>query len=213
MSEIEIFYTHFDIFLAIEKWENYLGGLPPHFQQKIKRFRRWQDQHASLLSYLLLQHALVKMGYSTDCLEHIEHDEYGRPSISPEVDFNLSHSGEYVVCALMKGGRGGIDIEHIKPIDIVDFKSYMTLEEWSILTLSQDSYKKFYDYWTIKESVMKADGRGLYIPLQDIFIQGECALLYGKTWFLKEVPIDKRYACHLATHWENPVVNLHEMRF
>ena len=213
MSEVEVFYTHFDVHFPMEKWEDYVGRIPYSSQQKIKKFRRWQDQHASLLSSLLLQYALIKIGYSIDCLEQIKYDEYGRPSVGPEVDFNLSHSGKYVVCALMRGGQGGIDIEQIKPIHITDFKNFMTLEERSTITLSQEPYRRFYEYWTIKESVMKADGRGLYIPLQDIFIHGGYAQLYDKTWFLKNIFIDGEYVCHLATHREDPVVNLHEVHF
>jgi 4'-phosphopantetheinyl transferase len=113
----------------------------------------------------------------------------------------------------MKGGRGGIDIERIRPIQVSDFQSYMTAAEWSAITFPEVSYPKFYDYWTSKESVMKADGRGLYLPLLDIVIQGDQARVYEKVWFLKKVEIDQNYACHIATTWEKPSVLLKEIKF
>jgi 4'-phosphopantetheinyl transferase len=155
----------------------------------------------------------VTAGYPGDCLERLQHNEHGRPSIDSNIDFNLSHSGEYVVCLLMKGGRGGIDIERIRPIQVSDFRSYMTAEEWSAMTFPEISYPKFYDYWTSKESVMKADGRGLYLPLSDIVIQGDQARVDEKVWFLKQVEIDQDYACHIATTWETHNVRLKEIKF
>ena len=65
---------------------------------------------------------------------------------------------------------------------------------------AKDRYEKFFEYWTKKESVMKADGRGVSIPLPDIVIDGEIAMLDENLWFLKEVRFDFHYKCHIATN-------------
>lgn len=212
-SAVAVYYTYFDRPLAREQWSNYIGQIPLGFQSKVVRFRRWQDQHASLFSYLLLRQALLNLGYGSDCLQHLKYDKYGRPTIAGEIDFNLSHSGEYVVCALLKGRQGGIDIEQIQPIDVSDFRDLMTLEEWLAITVPEVSYRKFYNYWTIKESVMKADGRGLAIPLQKVYFQGDSATVYNEKWFLKEIMISPNYVCHLATRWKEPEVILKAVNF
>ncbi|MDR2383938.1 MAG: 4'-phosphopantetheinyl transferase superfamily protein [Prevotellaceae bacterium] len=37
--------------------------------------------------------------------------------------------------------------------------------------MTTNPFFTFYDYWTIKESVIKAEGRGLSIPLKNIFVK------------------------------------------
>ena len=213
MNIVEIFYTSFHQPFSTEKWQYYLNKVPSAFQTRALRYLRWQDQHSSLLSHLLLQRGLLEAGYPAHCLNLLQHEKHGRPFIDSSLDFNLSHSGEYVVCALFKSGRGGVDIEKMRPIEVSDFRSHMSLEEWSAITVPEVSYPKFFDYWTCKESVMKADGRGLYIPLESILLQGPQALLEEKVWFLHKVEIDSGYACHLATTWESLGVQLKEIKF
>lgn len=214
MNLVEIFYTSFNSPLAFSQWHSYLNQLPEYYHHRINRYRRWQDQHSALLNYLLLRQALLTVGYDQYCLEQLQLEQHGRPfMVDSYWDFNLSHSGEYVVCALLKHGRGGIDIERIKPIEIIDFKRNMSVEEWAIISTPDISYERFYDYWTMKESVMKADGRGLYLPLQDIILQGQRALVENTVWYLQKVIIHPDYVCHLATGWEKVEVHLNEVQF
>jgi 4'-phosphopantetheinyl transferase len=210
---VNIFYTHFTRPLSIEQWQIYFCQLPKNIQQKISNFRRWQDQHAALFSKLLLQHALSQAGYNSDCLNQLKYDLYNRPSIDNKIDFNISHSGEYVVCAISDQGRLGIDIELIKPINISDFNNYMTTEQYLSITRSKQSYKKFYELWTTKEAVIKADGRGLSIPLLDIKLDSNKASLYEKQWFISKIDIDINYVSHLVTSWKNTTINLKEIKF
>jgi len=123
--------------------------LPNETQQKILRYRRWQDRHAALFRRLLLKMALLEAGYPSSCLELLQFDNYNRPSIDSNIDFNISHSGNYVLCAISRTGRIGIDIEFIKDIDINYYRNFMSNNEAPI--------RRFHDYWTIKESVMDAD--------------------------------------------------------
>ncbi|RKZ93766.1 MAG: hypothetical protein DRR19_00120 [Candidatus Parabeggiatoa sp. nov. 1] len=212
---IALFYTHFEIPLPPDKWQTYLSQLPENLQQKINRFRRWQDQHASLFGKLLLLKALSKAGYPTDCLNRLQYEpKYKRPFIDNTGDFNISHSGEYVVCAFSHQGRIGIDIERIRTtLKVSNFQDYMTPKQWTDITTPQISSEKFFDYWTIKESVIKVDGRGLSIPLQDIHTDGHKATLHDAVWFLTKLEIDPNYVCHLATNWENPAIDLIKLDF
>jgi 4'-phosphopantetheinyl transferase len=202
---VKIFYTHFISPLSIEQWQIYFCQLPKNIQQKISNFRRWQDQHAALFSKLLLQHALSQAGYNSDCLNQLKYELYNRPFIDNKIDFNISHAGEYVVCAISDQGQLGIDIELIKPINISDFNQYMETE--------QLSYKEFYEIWTIKEAVIKADGRGLSIPLLDIKLQTNKAYLYETQWFISKIDININYVCHIVTSWQNTNINIKEIKF
>ncbi len=91
-------------------------------------------------------------GYSPDSLNHLSYTKFGRPYLdNSRIDFNISHSGDYVVCAVTTHGRIGIDIEKIKPIDLFDFERYMTPQEWNAIRDSVEPYHTFYSYWTKKE--------------------------------------------------------------
>ena len=155
-----------------------LGRLPGVMQQKILRFRRWQDAYGSLLGKLLLQTAMKKAGLPGD-LNGLLVSAYGRPYWAAGPDFNISHSGTRVACVLSLQGRVGIDLELCADLSIGDFQSQFTAAEWATITGSETPLLTFYRYWTAKESLIKADGRGLQIPLDGIEIGGGMGMKPG----------------------------------
>jgi len=212
MCCIDVFYLQFSTPLPTPQWQRCLHSLPEPYRHKVTRFRHWPDQHAALLSLLLLRHALIGYGLSSACLSQLKRNDYGRPFIEASpVDFNITHSGEYVLCALTPLGRVGVDIEYMKPIKISDFKACMTPAQWQALTQSQFNNALFYDYWTIKESVIKADGRGLNIPLETIHTEPSCAYVDDAVWFIHKLAIDDRYAAHVATDQPQAQLRLHRI--
>jgi len=210
---IKIYYTTFNEQLPTSLWQTYLNILPSPLQEKVCRYRRWEDQHCSLFSRLLLRHALSQAGYNTNSLNQLQYNQYHRPYLDHPIDFNISHSGEYVICAISPQGRLGIDIEQIRSIKLTDFEKYMTPQQWQDITTSANPRDKFFDYWTIKEGVMKADGRGFHLPLLDIHTQGNQATVNNTTWYLTKISLDPNYPCHLVTDTENPTIDLNPMNF
>ncbi len=80
--------------------------------------------------------------------------EYGKPYVSKytNIHFNISHSGDWVVCAI-NDEIIGIDIEQIKPIDINIAKRFFSEHEYhSLLLVGRDKKEEyFYRIWTLKE--------------------------------------------------------------
>ena len=64
------------------------------------------------------------------------------------------------------------------------FKSSFNGNAWDYINNSSNPMRTFFRYWTILESVIKADGRGLEISLPEIGITGSRAFLESKTWYL-----------------------------
>lgn len=100
-------------------------------------------------------------------------DDYGRPFLDfPKVknfDFNLSHSGEYVVLAI-SDERVGIDIEKIKPIDLaISNECFHDKEIEYLYKNSKNVIDRFYTIWTLKEAFIKAVGQGLSYPLKNFY--------------------------------------------
>lgn len=205
---IDVFFTYFDTPLSTDTWNTYLRKLPKEIQVKVMRFKRWQDRHASLFGKILLLEGLKRYGYPSDCLKNLSYSPYSRPFLDDSMDFNISHSGEYIVCAISHDGRVGIDIERIRPLDFEEFRNYMTPEEWKAMHEAPDQIEYFYELWTVKESVIKGEGKGLSIPLLDIHWLGETACVNNNLWQIKKVNIDPGYRCHIATDQEATVIHL-----
>ncbi len=212
-NAIDIRYTHFSSKLSDRHWVDCLYRLPEAIQQKITRYTRWQDRQAALFGKLLLLECLKEYDYLSDCLDDILFGRYGRPYLNRNVDFNIAHSGEYAICAITNAGRVGVDIEKIKTIDLSDFEQSMTAEQWKNIQAAANRHKTFYQYWTIKESALKADGRGLSFPLSEISTNGGKAKLNGSFWYLREINIAPDYSCHLATNIEHPEISVKEISF
>jgi 4'-phosphopantetheinyl transferase len=223
---ITVLYASFDTPLSEARWQYYISQVPLSLQNKILSYHRWQDRHAGLFGKLLLSQGLTLYGYSADSLNHLSYTEFGRPYLdNSSIDFNISHSGDYVVCAITAQGRIGIDIEKIKPIDLSGFERYMTSSEWKSIRESAEPYHTFYSYWTKKESAMKAYGFGLSVPLDKILIDNDKAVFYtnnssiinintatNNNLFLHEMIINASYKCHLATPVDKVNIRIFETR-
>lgn len=192
---------------------HYLNQLPVSLQAKNAKYRRWKDKHLHLFGKLLLLEGLRNIGYTDEILNKIDYNHYSRPFINEDIDFNISHSGEYVLCAIGKKIRLGVDVEEIKHINFDDFDQVMTHRQWLDIKQSEDPERFFFKYWTIKESVIKADSRGLSIPLLDIHVNDNKVCYDNKTWYLKELNLDERYSTYLATDIENALFKLELVDF
>ena len=68
------------------------------------------------------------------------------------MDFNISHSGNLVICAAATG-KIGIDVERIRLIDIDEFNQTLSEKQIRLIAESPDPLKMFYRIWAAKESV------------------------------------------------------------
>jgi 4'-phosphopantetheinyl transferase len=77
------------------------------------------------------------------------------------LEFNLSHSGKWLVCAV--GDQPlGVDIEAIKPRNLRIAERFFTQREQEFLAPDQeDALLRFLQIWTAKEAYFKALGTGI----------------------------------------------------
>lgn len=100
---------------------------------------------------------------------------YGRPEIVNAqardlcLSFNISHTHSLIVLGVAKGRALGVDVENFRAraaaIEIADH--YFAPEEVAALAAvpRQQQQNRFFEYWTFKESYIKARGMGLSLPL------------------------------------------------
>jgi len=102
-------------------------------------------------------------------------DDHGRPHLAsrpsgtPDLRFNLSHTPGLVACAVTVGREVGVDVEHIGRQLVHDNipERFFSAREVAALRARPDAEQRvvFFDYWTLKESYIKARGLGLALPL------------------------------------------------
>lgn len=181
--------------------------MPASLHPAITRYLRWQDQHRALLGKLLLRHAWISAGRDPKSLAELATDANRRPFLPGPQDFNLSHSGELIACAWVASGRVGVDVESIQQnLALNHFQSVFSPEQWRDIQAAPDPQRRFYTYWTAKEAVIKADGRGLGVSLPELTVEQGWAEVDGQRWHLVPLDLDPEYAAHLATPWPAPEI-------
>lgn len=153
-------------------WDRY-HTLSPARQQKIDRFIFPKDKNLSLAAGLLLQAGLADYGLREQELI-IAHTENGKPYLPeyPDLFFNIAHSENLAVCAFSRQ-EIGVDVEKVTAIDLAIAKQFFYGSEYQAIIASDCPEETFFDYWVLKESYMKATGRGFALPLEAFWMAFE----------------------------------------
>lgn len=98
---------------------------------KSSKYLKLRDKKLSLGAEILLKHSLTKIGI---CDPIISVGKYGKPCLSnyPHIYFNLSHSQDYVACAV-SDSPVGVDVERIHDIDGEVAKHYFSGSEYEYI--------------------------------------------------------------------------------
>ncbi|WP_216209921.1 4'-phosphopantetheinyl transferase family protein [Amycolatopsis aidingensis] len=116
-------------------------------------------------------------------------DGCGKPHGAPRVPgaalaLSISHSGDRIGVAFTEGAPVGLDVETANRTvedSLIEYALNDTERE-SLAALSAEARSAaFFTFWTRKEALLKATGRGLRLPLQSITLSpaGEPARLLG----------------------------------
>ncbi|CAH1190142.1 4'-phosphopantetheinyl transferase Sfp [Paenibacillus plantiphilus] len=171
---IDIRMVRMDRDLAADEWNGLSRLLSEEKRQRLSRFRNREDACRSLLGELLVKATVSERTGRPISSISMRTNSFGKPLLngSQPLHFNISHSGNWIV-AIIADEEVGIDVEVIKPIDLIIAKRYFAKEEYSQLMAvpPQDRLAMFYTLWTLKESYVKAVGEGLSIPLNSFHFQ------------------------------------------
>ncbi|MDR0982848.1 MAG: 4'-phosphopantetheinyl transferase superfamily protein [Culturomica sp.] len=110
---------------------------------------------------LLLAKAIADEGlvYNPDMILKNEH---GKPYLSYSDDFffNISHSGDYIVCTV-SDTEVGIDVQKLRKFSETIALRYFHPNEAKMLETLEDKSDYFFTLWTAKEAYLKYLGSGL----------------------------------------------------
>ena len=142
--------------------------LSPYRQQKIALLKHEKDKNRSLGAGIALDHALETYGLKERSVEY-EFGEWGKPFLKyhPNIHFSLSHSGDYAICSIGDKAIGN-DIEIIKQGRLKVADRFFARDELEWMRAEPDEEEitqRMFRIWTMKESFLKATGKGISLPL------------------------------------------------
>ncbi|TCO70398.1 4'-phosphopantetheinyl transferase family protein [Marinisporobacter balticus] len=167
---------------------------------KIKRYQRWEDAQRYLIGKIAIK-SLICNSYGLENEDiYFSVNKFGKPYVKgvKDLHFNISHSGEWVVYAIDRSSIG-IDVEEINDIDLDIADRFFSKDEYSELLELNKEHRlgRFFDLWTLKESYIKAEGKGMSIPLDSFTIRkkGEVISIKGadKSYYFKQYDIAENY--------------------
>jgi len=162
-------------------------------KQRIEKFHYQQDQKASLIGRLMLRGLAIKTKGVANRDLVLGRTDRGRPIVEGgcgEIEYNVSHAGEWVVLAAGPLEHLGVDV--MPTVDrrvnrLADFfrlmKRQFTDKEWGVIEgagTEEQQLMTFFRNWTLKESFVKAIGTGLNIDLQELDFRMSGKLELGK---------------------------------
>lgn len=141
---------------------------------RMQRFYFERDRHTFLVSHALVRAALSRYAACAPAEWTFTTGARGRPEIVPgtcprPLRFNLSHTRGLVAVGIALERDIGVDVEYLHSrssnLDIAEH--YFARSEVAALTMlpAAAQQDRFFAYWTLKESYIKARGMGLALPL------------------------------------------------
>lgn len=208
---IHVFYCTCPEKSDVDLYNYLLSKIPAVFQNEISRFRNLEDRLHRVFGKLLLVKGLEILGISGYTLDQLNFTNLKRPYFDESIDFNISHSGKCVVCAISTSAKIGVDIEEIKDIPLTDFTDQFSAGEMKNIVNAENSLRSFYGLWTKKEAFLKAIGKGLYVPLNKVQVIDNKIKWKKSDWFLTELILNKDYCAHVCTNTHETGLQLYEI--
>jgi 4'-phosphopantetheinyl transferase len=143
-------------------------------RDRMRRFHFERDRHIYLVAHALVRTALSRYATCAPAAWTFTANAHGRPEIAPgtcarPLRFNLSHTHGLVAVAVALERDVGVDVEHLYPrsfdLDVAEH-FFAPAEVAALMAQPADAQRdRFFAYWTLKESYIKARGLGLALPL------------------------------------------------
>ncbi len=153
-------------------------------------------------AHKLLRSALLQNGIPESRQEFV-YNKYGKPSLKDDCSFhfNISHCEELAVCATATKPIGA-DAEKIRKFPEHVLRRCFTEREIKFVRESSSPETAFFQLWTLKESLVKATGKGLSYPLKKAeFIIENNHITVNSEYNLSvlQIIIDKEFICSVCS--------------
>jgi len=187
-------------------------SLPDEERTRAARFHLAADRERFLAARGVLREILARYLNTTAACLRLRLGSSGKPFLLDHghLRFNISHTGGTMLVAVAREREIGVDIErldaHVATEELAE--TTLSMPERRVLNRLRGESRRgaFLAFWTRKEALVKADGRGLSLQLPDIDVSSPAGLvrLRGETtggwtrstrWLLQTPAFD---AAHVA---------------
>ncbi len=159
--------------LTQEQYQKWYGLLSAEKRARVDSMRQADDQKRTVAGEMLARQAIAQWcGVAAEAIVFARTD-HGKPyAVGMDVEFNISHCGNLLVCAV-SDRPVGIDIEQIRPVDLKMAKHFCVQEDLEYLfghsplqeeftyTEEETILHRFFRIWTAKEAYVKRLGTGI----------------------------------------------------
>jgi 4'-phosphopantetheinyl transferase len=158
-------------------------------RERASRFRFARDRDRFVGARGLLREILALYVDASPGRLRFGYGAHGKPFLAGEehgtLRFNLSHSYDAMLLAIAHMREVGVDVEGVRSYGPAMEETYKTVfcepEKQALARLGgEDKRTTFLRFWTLKEAYIKADGRGVSLPLERIDVsapEGRVAVL------------------------------------
>ena len=160
--------------LSDDNYLHYYSLMSEEKKRRVDRFRFEDDKKQTVVGEMLARRAISKWCGVPEESIVFEIAEHGKPYAKDlNVEFNISHSADMVVCAV-DTNPVGVDIEKIRSVDLNTAKRIFNKDEIRYIFeclpdvedynhyLSDAPLQRFFELWTKKEAYGKLLGVGLF---------------------------------------------------
>ena len=157
---------------------NYRGLLTADERARVDRFVYPDDRHVRLVARASLRLLLAEFTGIPAPDFRFRYNDYGKPFLQDpleqaRVHFNVSHTKDLIAIYISAKHEVGVDVESIRPMSdlyAVAERFFSPPEVADLRTLEGEAAaERFFQYWTLKESYIKARGMGLSLPLDQFW--------------------------------------------
>ena len=175
-----------------------------------RRFHVARDARDYAAAHALLRPTLSRHDGREPRSWRFEKTPNGKPFLTGAGDFHasfsLSHTRGMVACAVTAGADVGVDVESVdREVDTAAIASrfFAPQETAHLMTLAPDARRnRFFDFWTLKEALVKALGEGMAVSLNLLALRSTAT----RRWCLRpsSIPTRGNSACSLRAR---PIVS------
>lgn len=167
------------------------------------RFQRSCDRLAFVAAHALKRLALAQAFPDRSAMAlQFGTDTFGKPFLTDggTIQFNLSHTTGLIALAVSCRAPVGVDVEALGAAALSRdaMLSVLHATERAALACSVDWEGDFLALWTAKEAVIKAEGKGLLLPLSEIEVHQDHARGPSRYWTLWRCRPTSRHVLALA---------------
>lgn len=173
-GEAHLWYTLPESLTDPQLLHSYQALMTPEERVRQQRFHFEKGRHEYLVTRALVRTVLSRYAGVDPHEWRFVSNAYGRPEIAspphlPPLRFNLSHTEGLIVCIVALDREVGVDVENLErpgeTVEIAD-QFFSPTEARALRALPLEAQRqRFFDYWTLKESYIKARGMGVSLPL------------------------------------------------